>query len=103
MNWIQSKAIDLLLPYLLGPLVFLVVQGLKKASDAIDRLPVWAKQGVVFVVAQAFVFLQSWSDQSLACGNACTLADIGPEFIKGVLVAASAFLLHFLKQRKPSK
>lgn len=103
MNWIQSKALDLLLPYLLGPLVFLVMQGIKQASAAVDRLPSWAKQGAVFVIAQVFVFLQSWSGETLACGNACTLADIGPEFIKGVLVAVSAYLMHFLKQRQPSK
>lgn len=103
MNWFQSKALDLLLPYLLGPLVFLVMQGIKRASAAVDRLPAWAKQGVVFVVAQAFVFLQSWSNQTLACGSACTLADIGPEFVKGVLVAISAVLMHFLKNRPAPK
>lgn len=101
MEWLQTKAIAIALPYLLGPLVFAVMQLLKKASAAMDNLPVWAKQGAVFVIAQVFVFLQSWTNQTLACGAGCTLADIGPEFIKGVLVAASAFLMHFLKKQKP--
>lgn len=103
MSWIQNQALNLLLPYILGPLVFLAMQGLKQAQAWIDQLPAWAKQGLVFVIAQALTFAQSWSGQSLACGASCGLADIGEPFIKGVLVTGSALLMHFLKQRQPSK
>lgn len=95
MNWILSHT---LLPYLLGPLVFVVMQLLKKAPLAIDKLPSWAKQGVVFVISQVLVFLQAWSGNALACGANCGLADVGEPFVKGVLVAGSAFLMHYLKK-----
>jgi len=103
MSWLQNQAIQLVLPYLLGPIVFLVMQGLKKASAAVDSLPSWAKQGAVFVIAQVLTFLQAWSGTALDCGTNCSLADVSDPFVKGVLVAASAFLLHWLKQRQPSK
>ena len=103
MNWFQTSALNFALPYLLGPLAFLLMQGLKQLSGLIDNLPPWAKQGVVFLTAQILVFAQEWSNQSLACGDACTINDVGPAFLKGVLVAGSAFLMHFLKQRQPSK
>jgi hypothetical protein len=103
MNWLQNQALNMLLPYLLGPLVFLIMQGIKKLSLTVDKLPPWVKQALVFVVAQAMTFLQSWSGQELACGTGCTLADIGPTFVKGVLVTLSAFLMHFLKNRPAPK
>lgn len=103
MSWLQNQAISIALPYLLGPLVFFVMQGLKKASAFIDNLPPWAKQGAVFVIAQAITFAQSFSGQDLACGTSCTIADLGAPFVKGLLVSLSAFLMHWLKQRQPSK
>lgn len=103
MNWIQNQAVQLVLPYLLAPLVFVIVQGLKKASSAIDHLPAWAKQGAVFVVAQILTFLQAWSGQTLECGASCTIADVSDPFVKGVLVTLTAFLLHYLKARPVQK
>lgn len=100
MNWFQTQAFNVLLPYLMGPLVFLVVQGLKRASALIDKTPPWVKQALVFVIAQVAAFAQTRSGQTLECGNDCTLADISsPAFVKGVLVTASAMLLHWLKNR----
>lgn len=101
MEWFQLKMFGVLLPYLLAPLVFLLVQGLKRASKLIDATPPWVKQGLVYVIAQIGVFLQSWSGNELACDAACGLMDFAnaPNFIKGVLVTASTFLLHFLKKR----
>lgn len=101
MSWLQNQAISIALPYLMGPLVFVIVQASKKAWMWIDHLPAWQKQAFVFVVAQLLVFVQSWSGQELACGASCTLADITPVFVKGVLTALSAYLLHFLKKAKP--
>lgn len=106
MNWLQSSAFNLIIPYLLAPLVFLIVQGLKKGITLVDRIPSWAKPGLVYVVAQITVFLQTWTGQELACGASCTLADLAnaPTFIKAVLVTLSAMFLHFLKNRPaPSK
>lgn len=103
---LQFKAFSAFLPYLLAPLVFIVVQGLKKGVVLVDRIPSWAKPGLVYVVAQVTVFLQTWTGQALACGADCTLLDLAnaPTFIKGVLVTLSAMLLHFLKNRPvPSK
>lgn len=101
MNWLQNLAISHFLPYFLPPLVFAIVQLAKKLIPMVDGLPPWVKQGVVYALAQVFVFAQSWVGQTLPCADHCTLADLAnaPDFIKGILVAVSAFLLHWLKNR----
>lgn len=103
MNWLQSQAFNLLFPYLAAPLVFLAMQGIKRANTFVDTLPKWAKQGVVFVLSQVLTFAQAWSGTALDCASNCTLADVNEPFVKGIFVAGSAFLLHFLNKRQPTK
>lgn len=97
-DFLVMKAIGLAIPVLLGPVTYLCMQGLKRSWEFINGLPSWQKQALVMVMGQGIALLQSWSGQELACGTTCTLADVTPVFVKGVLGSGVALLLHYFKK-----
>ena len=93
----------ILLPVIVGPLTFLVMQGLKAVSATIDALPPVAKRIAVLVTASLLTMLGAWSGVDLSCDPAVTdncLANLSEDSIKAVVGAVLAFLLHYGKQKK---
>lgn len=97
-DFVTMKLIGLLLPVILGPITYYAMQGLKALIGIVDRAPSHVKQALVFVIGPLLAALATFSNQELACGTSCTLTDIGPTFIKGVIASGIAFLLHHLKK-----
>lgn len=107
MSWIQNQAFSLILPLILGPVVFAVMQGLKAASSWVDSRPAWQKRVLVPAIALIVTALSSSLGQQVACDpSALNAADCLSKFdadaLKAVLASGVAFLLHWLKSR-PAK
>ena len=104
----MSKVLlPVLLPILLGPLTFVVMQGLKALSAAIDRLPVTIKRFLVAGIAVALTLAGKAAGVDLHCdpeaGTTC-LEVLDKDAVKALLSAAIAFLLHWAKaQTKAGK
>lgn len=49
-DWILTHALGILVPVLIAPLAYVVVQNLKAFITALDRAPAWVKQGVVLLI-----------------------------------------------------
>lgn len=107
MNWMQSQVVNLILPMVLGPVVFALVQGLKAASVWIDNLPAWQKRVLVPAIAILLSAASSALGQGVACDPSAPLAadclnQFSPDVLKAILASGVAFLLHWLKNR-PAK
>lgn len=108
MNWIQAKAFDFVIPMLLGPLVYVIVKFLKQISAWIDNQGPAIKRTLVVAVAILVTAGTNLVGQPIACDvNATDVADclgqITPDILKAILASGTAFLLHYLKQSKPTK
>lgn len=93
----------ILLPVIVGPLTFLVMQGAKAVSATIDKLPVTAKRIAVLVVASLLTMLGSWAGVDFGCNPDAAvdcLATLDKDAVKAAVGAAVAFLLHLAKQKK---
>lgn len=108
MSWLQSQAFNLVLPILLGPIVFAIVQGLKAMSQWIDALPAWQKR----VLVPAIAILVTAGTSALGGGVACDpsvpnitdcLDQFSPDATKALLGSVVAYLLHYLKTRPTGK
>lgn len=92
----------ILLPVIVGPLTFLVMQGAKAVSATIDALPATAKRIAVLVVASLLTLLGSWAGVDFGCnpdaGVNC-LADLDKDAVKSAVAAVVAFLLHLAKKK----
>lgn len=96
--------LPLLVPALLGPLTFLVMQGLKAASVTVDALPPVGKRLAVFAIASGLSYVSRATGVALPCdADAATtcLSALDSESVRAVLAAGVAYLLHFLKVRAP--
>lgn len=91
------------LPLIVGPLTFVVMQGLKALSGTIDALPPVAKRVAVMVVAIALTALGAASGVDFQCdvdaGVNC-LTTLDKDAMKAVVGAALAYALHFAKTKK---
>ena len=99
--------LPILLPVVLGPLTFVVMQGIKALSATIDRLPGTAKRFLVAGIAVALTLLGNATGLDLTCnpdaGTTC-LEVLDKDAVKAILSAAIAFLLHWAKaQAKAGK
>lgn len=104
MNWLQSQAINLFLPVILGPLVFAIVQGLKAASGWVDNRPAWQKKVLVpaiaiLVTAGTSIIGQPVSCDAAAASVADCLNQFSPDILKAILGSGVAFGMHYLKNR----
>ena len=92
-----------LLPLIVGPLTFVVMQGLKALSVTVDALPPVAKRVAVMVIAIALTALGALSGVDLQCsvdsGVNC-LNTLDKDAVKAVVGAALAYVLHFAKTKK---
>lgn len=93
----------ILLPVIVGPLTFLVMQGAKAVSATIDALPTTAKRIAVLVVATLLTMLGSWAGVDFNCDPEAAvncLATLDKDAVKAAVGAAVAFLLHLAKKQK---
>lgn len=104
MDFLRDQAIKLVLPLVLGPVVYFSTQGLKRASTFIDGQKPIVKQGVAIAVSALVValgHLVPGSEIKCAIDGACALSDITPDVIKALFGAGVAFLLHFKAKQVP--
>lgn len=107
MNWLQTQAYNFVLPMLLGPLVYLLVRGLKNASTWIDGQNPAIKRTLVVAVAILVTAASNLVGQPITCDTAAAnaadcLNQVTPEILKAILASGTAFLLHYLKKQHPS-
>lgn len=100
---LSGIAVSLALPVVLGPLTFVVMQGLKALSAAVDRLPPMAKRFAVAVIAVGLSLLGNAAGIDLACnpdGGTTCLEVLDKDAVRAILSALIAFALHWAKQQK---
>lgn len=97
------KLLELVLPVLLGPLTFVIVQGAKRVSAWLDATSPLAKRVLVVVVAWLVTWVAHLLGVDVACDAAtnpagCVTA-LDHDTLKALLAAAIAFVLHALKPK----
>lgn len=98
-----SFVMNAILPLIVGPLTFVVMQGLKALSVTVDALPPVAKRIAVMVIAIALTALGAASGVDFQCNvdtGANCLTDINADAVKAVISAALAYAIHFAKTKK---
>ena len=98
MSFLTNKLMMLFLPLILGPLTFIIMEGLKRASAAIDASPTWLKQFTVVFIASLIAWLASTLGFTLPClsgTEGCSLVDLNEPAIKTALTALVAFVTHY--------
>lgn len=92
----------ILLPVIVGPLTFLVMQGAKAVSATIDKLPATAKRIAVLVIATALTMLGSWAGVDFNCdpdAAVSCLDTLDKDAVKSAVAAILAFVLHLAKKK----
>jgi hypothetical protein len=99
----KLKLLEMLLPLLLGPLAFAVMQLGKRASDALDRLPAMTKRVVVLGLAWALTWVAHTLGVELQCDAtvdaAACFGGMTQDTVQALLAALVAFALHGLKPK----
>lgn len=100
---LSGLALSLALPVFIGPLTFVVMQGLKSLSAIVDNLPPTAKRFIVALIAVLLTLLGNFAGVDLRCdpeaGTNC-LELLDKDAVKAVLSAAIAFAFHWAKKQK---
>jgi hypothetical protein len=91
------------LPLFLGPITFVLMQGIKALSKTVDALPSVAKRFAVATIAVVLTVVAQVTGVDVACDpngveNCLSTLDAGA--VKGILAAAVAYVLHFAKTKK---
>lgn len=98
-----SFVMNAILPLIVGPLTFVVMQGLKALSATVDALPPVAKRVAVMVIAIALTALGAASGVDFQCnvdtGVNC-LNTLDKDAVKAVVSAVLAYVMHFAKTKK---
>lgn len=92
-----------LLPLIVGPLTFVVMQGLKALSVTVDGLSPVAKRVAVMLIAIALTALGAASGVDFQCdveGTVNCLDTLDKDAVKAVVAAALAYIMHFAKTKK---
>lgn len=97
----KNMLLTLLLPVIVGPLSFALMQVLKVASATVDRLPAMVKRFVVALIAVGLTLLGNVTGLNLHCdpeaGTTC-LEVLDQDAVKAILGAGLAYGLHWLKR-----
>jgi len=92
-----------LLPLVIGPLAFVVMQGLKSLSVTVDALPPTAKRIAVMVIAIALTALGTLAGVDFQCnadaGVNC-LSHVDQDAVKAVIGTVLAYAMHYAKGKK---
>lgn len=98
----KSMLLTALLPLIVGPLVFAIMQAVKRLSAAVDALPPLAKRSTVVGLSFLLTLVGSWANVDLHCdatGAVNCLDNLDTDAIKAIAGAGLAFLLHTIKVR----
>jgi len=90
------------IPLIIGPLTFVVMQGLKALSATVDALPGVAKRFAVAGIAIVLTVLASLTGVDISCdpnGVENCLSTLDKDAVKSVLAAGIAYLLHLAKKK----
>lgn len=109
MDAIKLKVGELLLPAIIGPLAFLLMQLAKRTSFTIDAMNPWAKRSALFAIVVGLSVLGSLAGVDFHCdeslGTNC-LTTLDPDTLhlalKTLAGAAFAFVLHAGKDSQPN-
>lgn len=103
---ISNVALSLVMPVIVGPIAFVVMQALKTASVAVDKLPPAIKRFAVALIAVVLTLVGNATGVDLSCnpeaGTTC-LEVLDKDAIKAVISTAIAFALHWVKKQKDAK
>lgn len=90
-----------LIPLVVGPITFLVMQNIKHASRWVDSLPPAAKRLVVMLIAVGLTALGHAAGVEIQCdptsGINC-LADLNKDAVSAIISTTVAFLMHQHRQ-----
>ena len=92
--------LSLATPFLVGPLTFLAMQGIKAANAFVDIQSPWLKRVLVAAIAFGITLLSKVTGVEVACAaDAATscLDLLGRDEVKAMVAALVAYALHFLK------
>lgn len=111
-DWLVMHALTIALPAIIGPITYILGRKLLNGFAALDTLPAIAKQGVVLALAIGLAALAQAAGIMLpsecaaigtgALTSDCQSALASPVFLKGVVGALLAYLLHYLKKADPT-
>lgn len=91
-----------LLPIIVAPMTFAVMQLLKGASTRVDALPPVGKRMAVAVIALALTVVGGLTGVNFGCDADAAvncLSTLDKDAVKAAIAAGLAFLLHFGKQQ----
>jgi hypothetical protein len=110
-DWIFYHVMGTMLPAILGPLTYVVSGWVLNLWRVIDELPPLPKRAIVFAIAftlaagaQVLGFALPGECGDLAGGGltpGCQAALSAPVFLKALLGAFGAYLLHAMKKSDP--
>ena len=90
------------LPLFLGPITFVLMQGIKALSKTVDALPGVAKRFAVAGIAIVLTVLANLTGVDISCdpnGVENCLSTLDKDAVKAILAAAIAYLLHLAKKK----
>lgn len=102
MDFLKLKAVELALPFLLAPIVVVVMQLLKRASSTIDGLNPWLKRSAIVGIAAGLTALGNLIGVDFHCDASAAvdcLSTLDKDVVKASITAAAAFLIHFGKTK----
>lgn len=106
MNWVKLQALTLVIPMLLGPLAYWIIQTLKRNSQWVDNLSPLFKKGAVFLCVTGLVTLSNLGGIPINCNVDGNLTDcvnqLSPEAVKVALGTVAAMLMHKVKKQSPN-
>jgi len=92
--------LSLATPFLVGPLTFLAMQGIKTANAFVDVQSPWFKRLLVAVIAFAVTMAAKVTGVEVVCSAEATtscLEALSRDEVKAMVAALVAYALHFLK------
>jgi len=91
------------LPLVIGPITFVVMQGIKALSVTVDALPAVAKRFAVAAIAVVLTVAANLSGVDVTCDPDATtncLSTLDTNAVKGIVAAGIAYLIHLAKKQK---
>lgn len=92
--------LSLATPFLVGPLTFLAMQGIKTVNVFVDMQSPWLKRTLVAAIAFAVTMAAKVTGVEVACSADATtncLELLSRDDVKVMVAALVAYALHFLK------
>lgn len=100
----KTMILSVVVPLIIGPLTFMLMQGIKHASRWVDSLPPIAKRFAVLLIAAAITGVSHAVGVDVRCdpsGEINCLSELDKDAVSAMLSAAIAFFMH--QYRKLSK